>query len=812
MEGSPDNITTRSLLKGILATEPDRTVVKNRRKKRTSAQRSTSYVHQYDNSSSPSMNLRGKMKGRLTRSLGKSALTASAIKRKVETHSRTTKGSSPIMKALDDMTPRNLLRKIIQHEDEESMIVSQRTKAAADDQNQENPSTGQTSSLSSVNLSLPELQETEHIRVFGNIKDKRKRRVSEFEREVDKEGEASMKVAAGNKQKDSPTVTFASLSGVNLSLSDLQEKEHVRVFRKAKDQRKRRVSQFEREVDKGLSVNKEGETSMIGSRRMTGAAGNKQKDTPTAKLTSLSSVNLSLPDLQETEHVRVFRKATDKRKHRVSEFGREVDKGLSANKENYKTSNVRSDSPDSLVKSDSQLGSSDLEIPSTPESPVRKFLQRRPKRTHMMSVGDFERELEAQQLSEGSQECFIESVEGDTSDSLSTEIFVPLKKRSKYNFFANPSKIGGTPRGASKLLAFDEIKGANDELLETETRKRNTSVRTTSNAQSPEEDANEDIGENHGEPSDDSDEDIGDNHGEPSDDSDEDIGDNHGEPSDDSDEDIGDNHGEPGDDSDEDDASVDESESEVGDDIIEVEAGDVFMDVDNNTQQSKSSPSNSPKQSTDSEYSPNLPQTRHSSKSGMSSANYIHLHSANASRPEESSEASESSDDENLDLAINREIVKKKENHQMLLSASPGTPAYVKKAPSARPIKPAVSKKIQRTNSTRPKKEKSIFTRSQLKQIFSHRAQMRVSKEAMEDVEKCLDLYLNRLTEDLSAYTAHAKRKTIMRADLELLMKRQGFMTDATSLNVLIENYLPMECRRLLIPCASGGNKVFPKL
>ncbi|KAG9460561.1 hypothetical protein GDO78_020985, partial [Eleutherodactylus coqui] len=56
-----------------------------------------------------------------------------------------------------------------------------------------------------------------------------------------------------------------------------------------------------------------------------------------------------------------------------------------------------------------------------------------------------------------------------------------------------------------------------------------------------------------------------------------------------------------------------------------------------------------------------------------------------------------------------------------------------------------------------------------------------------------LDLYLNRLTEDLSAYTAHAKRKTIMRADLELLMKRQGFMTDATSLNVLIENYLPME-------------------
>ncbi|XP_018420418.1 PREDICTED: centromere protein T [Nanorana parkeri] len=89
---------------------------------------------------------------------------------------------------------------------------------------------------------------------------------------------------------------------------------------------------------------------------------------------------------------------------------------------------------------------------------------------------------------------------------------------------------------------------------------------------------------------------------------------------------------------------------------------------------------------------------------------------------------------------------------------------------------------------------------------------MRLSKEASTEVEKLLEMFLNQMTGDLAAYTAHANRKTITLADLELLMKRQGLVTDTTSFNVLIERHLPLECRKLLISCAMHGNKVFPKI
>lgn len=110
----------------------------------------------------------------------------------------------------------------------------------------------------------------------------------------------------------------------------------------------------------------------------------------------------------------------------------------------------------------------------------------------------------------------------------------------------------------------------------------------------------------------------------------------------------------------------------------------------------------------------------------------------------------------------------------------------------------------------------------------------------------CLRLqrYFDRLAEDLEVYSAHAKRKTIEVEDVELLMRRcvrcrrldeecrfiscfwkirssvfvfsplsrQGFVTDSTPLNVLIEKFLPLEYRKLLIPVATSGNKVVPDL
>ncbi|ELR55810.1 Centromere protein T [Bos mutus] len=94
--------------------------------------------------------------------------------------------------------------------------------------------------------------------------------------------------------------------------------------------------------------------------------------------------------------------------------------------------------------------------------------------------------------------------------------------------------------------------------------------------------------------------------------------------------------------------------------------------------------------------------------------------------------------------------------------------------------------------------------------LFSFYAKMPMEKKAEEMVEKCLDKYFQHLCNDLEVFAAHAGRKTVRPEDLELLLRRQGLVTDQVSLHVLVERHLPLEYRQLLIPCAFSGNSVFP--
>ncbi|XP_059986499.1 centromere protein T isoform X2 [Lagenorhynchus albirostris] len=94
--------------------------------------------------------------------------------------------------------------------------------------------------------------------------------------------------------------------------------------------------------------------------------------------------------------------------------------------------------------------------------------------------------------------------------------------------------------------------------------------------------------------------------------------------------------------------------------------------------------------------------------------------------------------------------------------------------------------------------------------LFSFYAKMPMEKKAVEMVEKCLDKYFQHLCEDLEVFAAHAGRKTVRPEDLELLMRRQGLVSDQVSLHVLVERHLPLEYRQQLIPCAFSGNTVFP--
>ncbi|NWH50425.1 CENPT protein, partial [Fregata magnificens] len=127
------------------------------------------------------------------------------------------------------------------------------------------------------------------------------------------------------------------------------------------------------------------------------------------------------------------------------------------------------------------------------------------------------------------------------------------------------------------------------------------------------------------------------------------------------------------------------------------------------------------------------------------------------------------------------------------------------------PLQPLRAKPVPKSSgASRKKKCEPEIASSLIKKIFSHYVKMPVARDAFKIVEKCSERYFKQLSSDLEAYSNHAGRKTVEMADLEVLMRRQGLVTDKMPLHVLIERYLPLEYRALLIPVAVSGNKVIP--
>ncbi|XP_074929835.1 centromere protein T [Chelonoidis abingdonii] len=139
------------------------------------------------------------------------------------------------------------------------------------------------------------------------------------------------------------------------------------------------------------------------------------------------------------------------------------------------------------------------------------------------------------------------------------------------------------------------------------------------------------------------------------------------------------------------------------------------------------------------------------------------------------------------------------------------TPRTLKTAASRfSPMPPRAQQAAKRTATAPRRKREPALPSSLVKKIFSHYVKVPVARDAFKVVEKCVEVYFRQLSNDLEAYTMHARRKTVEEADLELLMRRQGLVTDKMPLHVLIERHLPLEHRKLLIPVAMSGNKVIP--
>lgn len=115
------------------------------------------------------------------------------------------------------------------------------------------------------------------------------------------------------------------------------------------------------------------------------------------------------------------------------------------------------------------------------------------------------------------------------------------------------------------------------------------------------------------------------------------------------------------------------------------------------------------------------------------------------------------------------------------------------------------------TTSSKTKASKSVSTvlpNRIIKQTFQHFCKMKVAPDTMEELVDFTDKYFENTIKSLEVFALHAGRKTVNETDVELMMKRQGLISDKTPLNVLVESYLPLELREEIIPMARANNVI----
>uniref|UniRef100_A0A3P9I291 CENP-T/Histone H4 histone fold domain-containing protein n=1 Tax=Oryzias latipes TaxID=8090 RepID=A0A3P9I291_ORYLA len=126
-------------------------------------------------------------------------------------------------------------------------------------------------------------------------------------------------------------------------------------------------------------------------------------------------------------------------------------------------------------------------------------------------------------------------------------------------------------------------------------------------------------------------------------------------------------------------------------------------------------------------------------------------------------------------------------------------------------VVPPAKPKQTRRKRTKVSTGRGVLPKAYLMSVFRHFSKTKVSPDVYPVLNEIMNTFFDRMAQDLETYAAHAKRKTIDVEDAVLLLRRQGYVNDKVPVEVLIEKYLRMEQRKLLIPIATSGNVVVPK-
>lgn len=92
--------------------------------------------------------------------------------------------------------------------------------------------------------------------------------------------------------------------------------------------------------------------------------------------------------------------------------------------------------------------------------------------------------------------------------------------------------------------------------------------------------------------------------------------------------------------------------------------------------------------------------------------------------------------------------------------------------------------------------------RRTIKYLAELHSDMKLSKDAIDEIEKVSEHFWTETFQTLEAYAQHAGRKSVQDSDAILLMKTERLISGTEDLHNKIRQLMPMEIRRELIPCA----------
>jgi histone H3/H4 len=109
------------------------------------------------------------------------------------------------------------------------------------------------------------------------------------------------------------------------------------------------------------------------------------------------------------------------------------------------------------------------------------------------------------------------------------------------------------------------------------------------------------------------------------------------------------------------------------------------------------------------------------------------------------------------------------------------------------------------------RRSSSGLPKSLVTQLFTSFSRKRPTRDAIQLVNEISEKYLKQVSQDLTTYAAHAKRKTIEPEDVLCLFRRQKLVDNQHALEDLIRHHLPLENVEDLLPIARAHNVVVPK-